>query len=1439
MSQRTQNPEGSSWGTSHLSSRVAALLAAARHGPFTVQAKKAVKLLQAPTAHVRSSGLHKLKQLLLQFRHLHKERQVALELLMLVLEHGVLSGADAYVSHAAAVAEAFSREQQLPCAAFLQPPAAAVICVQPAAASASAAAEELLRLACRNEALGCLIDLIAHGALGPQQLIDALHARLAAAGSSRAEHSTSSSSSSTSSEQLLPPKLQLLLVQRLLELALKDNLLPPPSQQPQDEQQEQQQQLERQQQAASILRDALIRIHHFCPRVCLAAVEAVSCVMEAATQSSSSSSSTEAIQCLRASVFGALLEPTLVVSMQLLLSCSSSSAAGCSLVPLAVTRLLRCVDVLARAELQLIGGPQQHQQYQQQRTMSDRLLQLSMSALLRVEDVGEFSCCFSAALQSAQLSAASIAALQQQHKALPGERELWVLLQQQKQQQQARADRLLWECACRLYTAREQMHDPVDLLQQLLRCLEFFSPLTLNASPSGDLMEGSCHSSNDASCTRSCLSIGLWRITCATVGWLLWSAAPNESSAAEMSSLLDAVERLLQLQPQLAGASSSSRSECSPCCTYRSEALRLICCLSPFLLLLLPLVTHQQLGAGGERCRAQLAAALQQTTLRLRTLLSRAAAAAASAAASVATEAAEGENGCCRGACCFSVDVEKLFGLRGTVGQTSGAAAAMPLSLAAWAFRVLDWGAAEQLLGQQVLAAADREHSKTQQEGAHDRAAAACAAAATATAATAGQKALLHVLLRRERMEDLHSPTFLLSLPSPLLQQGPYTFLVACCFMAETLHDRQQAFAAVNVLVAASPAAALQLLASLHFAALRPPTTPIVHALLRWKAGQKQMSQRHHHQEPPLFPDELILFDGEQALAARALDAAGDAETRPALDSLPSAEAERWQLLRSLSRVFALSLHALASLGLHKTAVLPAYRALHDLLPLQQQLKTQETQKHPQLSYHDEEWLQDAVGLTGHVQAQALLCCHRPNAANDNGVAATCSRCCCCMQCCWCRGDPLGLLASCTDPISPRLLLSSNGRWFLLMRSLTRLSAYDELPHSKLAAAAPAEELQQGNDEGCDTTAAATAADAGGVGTLQAGVVQRPAVDAAVACVPFVLPRQASPLQQLLLAFCLQQLEAVCPSALLQFLPAMEQLVAACGPSPPLQQQQEHQQQQQWLLARACGITLSILGRLCMRRFLESSKILRVLRRKCAFLFNSLHVPHPALEGVVLVLYAQSQDLAEQIEKEQQEEQEDQQHQPQKRTDSGLSPELEAQVQGQLLLLEEVAEAGSPFARSVALLAASLILGPLYAASVEAASGVTVRPAAGEGISVRFACNEGIGGVVLHLPLRQLEVRGAAALLTAAMVKERVARGAIVVQTPTELLRQQQQHKIGSLLSRNASAAATQADGDAQSERALLRLLLFSKPRTSGSAGGAAAHEARGRSTCDSRRLYS
>lgn len=368
------------------------------------------------------------------------------------------------------------------------------------------------------------------------------------------------------------------------------------------------------------------------------------------------------------------------------------------------------------------------------------------------------------------------------------------------------------------------------------------------------------------------------------------------------------------------------------------------------------------------------------------------------------------------------------------------------------------------------------------------------------------------------------------------------------------------------------------------------------------------------------------------------------------------------------------------------------------------------------------------------------------------------------------------------------------------MRSLTRLSAFDELPYTKLAAAAPT----------------ASAADPQAAGSSEATAPPAVAAEAdhpaEALAVPFVLPPRATPLQQLLLAFCLQRLEAVCPRALLQFLPAMQQFVASCGEGLSSQQQQ-----QQWLTDRACGLTLSTLGRLCMRRFLESSKILKVLRRKCAFVFDTLRAPAAATEGYVLILFANTQDLAEQIDRELQELHEGTSETAQTRTDSGLSPELEAQVQQQLLLLEEVALTGFPFARSVALKAAALILGPLYAASVEAASaGPTATAAAGGSRgSVRLACKEGIGGIVLHLPLKQMEIRASAALLAAAMSKERVARGATTGQTAADLLQQQQQQKLGSLLAKNASVCAVDTAGNAQSERALLRLLLLSAPRPS------------------------
>ncbi|XP_026192999.1 uncharacterized protein LOC34622549 [Cyclospora cayetanensis] len=1443
MAQRTQNTEVGSTGASSLSSRVASLLAAARHGPFAVQAKKAVKLLEGPTAHVRNSGLHKLRQLVLQFSHLHKERQVALELLLLALEHGDLSAEDAARSPIA-IATVFNGEHQLPCAAFLQPPSAAAA-VQPAAAAAAAAGENLLRLSCRSEALGCLIDLIEGGALELQQLIDALHARLAAAGNKR-EAGSSNNNGSVSSEELLPRQMQLLLVQRLLELALEGKLLPASVRQPkQDERQQQLPQVVRLQQAAAALRDALIRISHFCPRVCIAAVEAVSCVLEAVSDRSTSSSEVPEGG-LPSVTFTALLEPTLLVSMQLLLNSTNNStnAASCSLLPLAVARLLRCMEVVGNAEIELTARSQkqQLQQQKQQAIISDSLLHLSLSALLRVKEVEEFSCCFSAALQSIQLRALAIAALHNESDACSRGPHSLLLLQQR--QQQARANRLLWECVCRLCTAREQQQDLTSLLRQLLRCLDLFISSRL---PNAAAAASASRSGSSSACsTQSRLSLGMWRIACATVGWLLWSAAVNETNTTEVPLLLQAASSLRNLQPQVAPLPCSSRmassaaESCCPC-IYRQEALQRICCLSPLLLLLVPLVTQQQLGAGGERCRAPLTEALQKTSFRAHALLACAAAAAAKGAAA----AAEGSDCCGTGACRLSFDLEELFGLEGPVEQTSGAAAALPLAIALWSFRILDWGAAEQLLGRESLAAADRLRTEEQQQERCVRdTAAAAKTAGEAVLSTGGQlRMLFSVLLRRGCLEDLHSASFLLSLPSALLQQGPYSYLVACCFLAESLHDRQQAFAAVNALVAAAPAAALQLLPALHFAALRLPSTPVLRVLIRWKQNLPQEPQLQQPRTLPLLPDELILFDGDEALALIALAAAGGAGDAVTEDcTLQSVAAERWELLRSISRVFSLSLQALASLGLHKTAVLPAYRALHDLLPLnpeqqRQQQQQQHTHKMESLSSAYDEWLCAARGPAAELPgvATSTLCCCR--APSEGGAAAVCTRCLCCAQCCWCSGDHLGALASCLAAVSPYLLLSGDGRWFLLMRSLTRLSAFEGLPFSKLAAPTPLVDVQQGTQEGGTPSSPKGSTEAAG---LPAAPAAAGSAVASAASVPFILPENASPLQHLLLAFCLQRLEAVSPQGLLQFLPAMEHLVAACTSSPPLRQQQlegSRQPQQhgasgqkhKWLLERACGVTLSTLGRLCMRRFLEPSKILRVLRRKCQFLFNALQAPPGALDGCILVLYALSQDLAEKIEHHwQQEKHERLQHQQHsKTTDSGLPSELEGQVQEQLLLLEEVAEAGSSFARSVALFAASFILGPLYAASADADSGSVLRAPAGEVLSVRFACSEGIGAVVLHLPLRQLEVRGAACLLAAAMRQEQVTRGSSTAQTPAEMLRHHhQQLKLGTVLSKTAAAAAGDAGGDAQSERALIRLLFLSKPRACGATGGT-AHERR------------
>ncbi|KAL8269776.1 hypothetical protein Esti_006305 [Eimeria stiedai] len=1442
-----------------LSQRVGALLAGARHAPFAAQAKKALKLLQAPSVHSRCSGISKLQQLLLQFSHLHKERQAALELLLLALQHGGLSTSESEgpPATAAAAATLFTQEQQLPCAAFLQPPAAAAA-AQPAAAAAAAAEEERLALSCRSEALRCLLGLIPEGALGAQQLTDALHARLAAA------HSSSSSGNSSCGE-LLPPQLQLMFVQRLLELALQDKLLPPSSQQHQqqhqqqqqerEEQQQRQQQQMRMQQSATLLQDALARIYHACPRICLAAVEAVSCVVEAAacrssnssssnnsgsnssSSNSSSSNSSYDTECSRASTslaFDLLLEPTLVVSIQLLLSVSSSSsssgaataAASCSLLPLAISRLLRCVDVVRQAELQ--QQEQQHQQQQQQEQQlsnrSDKLLHLSLSALLRIEDVEEFCCCFYTALKSAELFAASLHHQQQQQHQQA--------LQQLQQQQQAHVDGLLWEGLCRLYTAREQQQGLTALLQLLLRCLDLFTALDLHVSAA--TAPRSSSSSRVVSSSSCCcfLSVGLWRVCCTTVGWLLWSAAPGESSAAEVSLLLLAVYRLLQLQPRLGrpfGSSSSSISSSStstsgstcvsPSCSHRAEALHCICSLSPLLMLLQPLVLQQQLAAGGPLCETQLRDVLQRVNLRAHALVSTAAAAAAAAAA------AEGGQFCSSARCSCAMKEEEAFGLVGALSRSSSTAvAAGPLSLSVWAFRILDCGAAKQLLGSDVFARAAAQQQQQQE--------------------------LLPLLLRQGRAEELHSAAFVLSLSSALLQQGPYAFLLACCFLAETLGDRQQAFAAVPALVAAAPAAALQLLPALHFAALRLPTAPIVHALLRWKAierrrqqqqqqeeqqqqqeeqQQQQEEQQQQQEEQPLLPDCFILFDGDEELAEHSLGSACTAAAPQCLHALASpaaaaavAAAERRQLLRSFSRVFALCLQALASLGFHKTAVLPVYRAIHDLLPLheQQQLQQQQqTELQQMLPLSEDQWFcSSSSSHTGGSLAKAAVCrCHRASLC----AAAACSiRCCCCCCCCWCGGDLVGQLGSRLRPLKPQLLLSPNSRWFLLMRCLTRLAAFEELPYSKLCAAAPAEERQ---DAGSAASAAAAPAAAGA-----AAAAAVPAASSAVSSwAPFVLPPNPSALQQLLLAFCLKGLEAVCPQALLQFLPPMQQFLASCGSllTGP-QQQQQQQQQQRWLLERACGLTLCTLGRLCMRRFLESPKILKILRRKCPYLCSALRAPSPALEGYALTLYAMSQDLAEKIE-------DQQQHQHQQETHSGLSAELEAQVQEQLLLLEEVSEGHSPFARSLALRGASLILGPLYAAA--AAAGGSARAAAGDsGSAVRFACSEGIGGVVVHLPLRQLEVRAAAALLAAAVAQEKTCRGQVAsAESPAEVQRQRQQQKVRSLLLRIAGEPLIDVGGEAQGERALLRLLFLSKPTTTGQTsghaggGGGRAQEAR------------
>ncbi|KAL8431481.1 hypothetical protein ACSSS7_005228 [Eimeria intestinalis] len=101
-------------GPLSLTQRVGALLAAARHAPFAAQAKRALKLLQAPSAHSRCSGINKLQQLLLEFAHLHKERQAALELLLLALQHGGLSASEdeGPPIAAATTATLFTQEQQ-------------------------------------------------------------------------------------------------------------------------------------------------------------------------------------------------------------------------------------------------------------------------------------------------------------------------------------------------------------------------------------------------------------------------------------------------------------------------------------------------------------------------------------------------------------------------------------------------------------------------------------------------------------------------------------------------------------------------------------------------------------------------------------------------------------------------------------------------------------------------------------------------------------------------------------------------------------------------------------------------------------------------------------------------------------------------------------------------------------------------------------------------------------------------------------------------------------------------------------------------------------------------------------------------------------------------------------------------------------------------------
>lgn len=1333
--------------------KAAALLASARHAPFQSAVQKVLSQLAAPSVSVRCSAIRKIERLLGQFRHLEKERIAAFELLLLLLEHGEISQDCRVPANGAtdgeeeAVAVLFNDANQLPAASFLQTANAALMGASSAALSAETSLSQTERIACRQAALDALLDGVENNVVSAAQFVEAMLARLAASGASS-----------------LPPSLERLLLSRLLKLAALNKL-----------------DAENAGGAALVLRTLLMRAFPFQPRLALVCVE-TACESLEETLQDEAKVSAEKETASRETALPPAVQTALTSALTFICS-AKGGAASAALCP-AFARLLTCARRSFAAETAEGVGRKTPA-----RAQSQALIHLAFGSLFRVEDSAAFCGCFQVAAQ--QVCDASWG-----ESSSASHREL----------RQALLDRLLWEACNRMQNNRDLTSDPWGLLFQLGEILALLKPAN-SVDPS-------------ASAALEC-SLFSWRCLCASLGSLLWHASNTAASEGEVRLLLRVVKALLALQPSLAASTEeteeSSHASPPPSCKTRAEALRRCSLFSPLLFLLAPLVTLRQLAVGTGESADALAETEDALLDRVRCLLVMAAASASRAdsnALATGTVAVEEEgkafslSACSDEGGCVLPRREALFaGWReGDALRRCGigkAASATPLLLAAWGFARIDCGAARALLrlpSNAPLFDQDDESALLEEKKGGEVSVAPSA---------------LGLVLNRVEQQNLVNAQAAFSASPAALASGHMCLLISASLFSESFSLRQEALVAAAALASSCPGAALSLLPCLHFAASRFPTLPVVGALLALKRRRRgrEASQpvRSNNNPTPPSNNTRNSDGGSQVLIPDSLvgrELAGLAESVPGSDQNDFCLTGVEGLQSACLRLYVLSAcFCVASLAVHKTAVQPAFRALHDLLPLTDGTPSDFPSPLPLVQLEDSFLLREK----GAPEALCGCVCSSVSQASPSGVCRHCG--CCVSGCCWCQLSPcaetefahrqLRAFATALRPLPAERLLSPASRWFLLMVGLSRMASFKELPFSKLSALPPS----------ASSSSVASSAFAP----------------------PFQLPSNPAPFHDLLLASALENLQRAAPEAMLEFLAGLQDLVARAS-GCEAEGQEALGEGDASLSAKASGIALRTLGFLCMRGFLEPQKISRILRRRCRRLFNFLRSSAASTAGLAVVLFSLALNLSEELlDLQRQVKSVSEGDDPAKQQELLQSlQQTEKSARDQLMLLEDLAGAGCPYTRALALWASASLVGPLYETTVETlASG---RSPAAEENAARLACAEGIQ-VVASFTLEFEQLRPLAALLAAAISREhRLLRltgpvgsgGSAALSSSTasgSRTSQQQRAELLKILTRRVAAsqasAAAESFASALQERALLRLLVLTEPAAAKAAASA------------------